>query len=75
MQGKKLSLKEQIEREEKRLKAKGYVLHHTAAARGYISRVGYVVRPYKGRFGEGYVVESPRWDTTCYHWRTYYVKE
>ena len=63
----------QVKRETERLKEQGYIHHHTAAARSYMSMVG--VHPYKGRFGEGYIVEWPRRDTTKYHWRAYYVKE
>ena len=57
----------------------GYHYHHTAAARGYISRrVKFDSRPaepYNGRFGRGYIVRSPRWDTTNYHYVTYYIEE
>lgn len=52
-----------------------YYLHHTASYRGYVSRVnGPIVEPYRGKFGEGYVVRSPRWDTTTYAYITYYIK-
>ena len=45
----------------------GYKLHHIASQRGYISRCGGdKIIPYKGRFGEGYKVQSPRWDSTQY---------
>lgn len=43
------------------LTAAGYTLHHTAAARGYISRRSEgVIREYSGRFGTGYAVHTPR---------------
>ncbi len=52
-----------------------YYRHHTASYRGYVSRVhGPIVEPYRGKFGEGYVVRSPRWDTTTYAYITYYIK-
>ena len=42
-------------------------LHHTASRRGYISRkTEGRVEAYDGRFGKGYVVVTPRWDTTQY---------
>lgn len=49
--------------------------HHTASRRGYISRksAGKVER-YSGRFGTGYKLISPRWDTTQYVYITYYVE-
>lgn len=54
----------------------GYKQHHTASQRGYLSRKGgHEIIPYKGRFGEGYKVLSPRWDTTQYVTVTYYIKE
>lgn len=48
--------------------------HHTASARGYVSRktAGYT-EAYRGRFGIGVVRHSPRWDTTSYHYKTYYT--
>lgn len=53
-----------------------YELHHTATARGYISRkVDEVVKEYSGRFGTGYAVHYPRFDTTNYHYVSYYIKE
>lgn len=48
---------------------------HTASKRGYVSRNGPCnVLPYAGRFGSGYVVLSPRWDTTKYVYVTYFVR-
>ena len=48
--------------------------HHTASARGYVSRksTGYT-EAYRGNFGIGVVRHSPRWDTTSYHYKTYYT--
>lgn len=52
-----------------------YTRHHSASRRGYESRKGNGhAEPYKGRFGEGYIWVSPRWDTTSYANVTYYVK-
>ena len=58
------------------LTAAGYTLHHTAAARGYISRRSEgVIREYSGKFGVGYAVHTPRRDTTNYHYISYYTRE
>lgn len=52
-----------------------YRAHHTSRARRYISRkVEGVVEEYKGRFGIGYKVYAPAWDSTTYCFVTYYVK-
>lgn len=58
------------------LEKHNYVKHHTAACRGYVSRKddSYIMEPYSGRFGDGYKVFTPRYDTTQYCWVTYYVK-
>ena len=51
-------------------------LHHTASRRGYISRkTEGRVEAYDGRFGKGYVVVTPRWDTTQYVNIEYYIAE
>lgn len=52
-----------------------YRKHHTSYARGYLSRKGTENRiiSYSGRFGTGYIVETPAWETTNYHHITYYV--
>jgi len=47
---------------------------HTAAHRGYISRKSKgIVKMYDGRYGKGVMLDEPRFDTTRYHARTYYV--
>lgn len=53
-----------------------YTYHHTATARGYVSRknAAGIVTPYSGRFGEGVTVDRPRKDTTRYIYRDYYLK-
>jgi len=57
------------------IKAAGYKYHHSASRRGYLSRKGGAkIEEYKGRFGEGYAVITPRFDTTQYVTITYYVK-
>lgn len=53
-----------------------YKYHHTGSCRGYVSRkTDGEVKPYSGRFGEGYVVIAPRWDTTQYVSVEYYIKQ
>lgn len=51
-----------------------YKRHHTASRRGYVSRKssGHV-EAYSGRFGRGYIVITPRYDTTRYVNITYYI--
>lgn len=50
-------------------------LHHTGSRRGYESRRGNGhVETYKGRFGEGYVIVVPKYDTTRYVSVEYYIK-
>ena len=58
------------------LRASGELqIHHKAACQGYVSRksAGRVLR-YQGRYGVGYVIDTPRRDTTRYIHRTYYVQ-
>lgn len=44
-----------------------YEYHHTGSRRGYVSRkCDGVVEEYDGRFGKGYIIVMPRWDTTSY---------
>ena len=51
-----------------------YYHHHTGSRRGYVSRKGDgIVEPYSGRFGEGYRIISPRWDTTMFVNVEYYI--
>ena len=49
--------------------------HHTAWSEGYISRYleEGLVRVYSGRFGDGYILSKPSWESTRFHRRTYYV--
>ena len=51
-------------------------LHHIASRRGYISRKSAgEVETYKGRFGEGYIILRPRFDTTNYIYVEYYIAD
>ena len=58
------------------LKSENCKYHHEASIRYYASRrVGGEIRPYKGKFGEGYGVIIPRYDTNNYSYIHYYIKE
>lgn len=48
--------------------------HHDSLARGYIKVNEIKVYPYKGKFGEGYTVETHCNVSTQYHKVTYYIK-
>ena len=54
-----------------------YYLHHTSYVSGYVSRKAdyehLPVTPYKGRFGTGYTVDLPSYQSTRYCRRQYYV--
>lgn len=52
-----------------------YKYHHTAYARGYVSRKsdGYAVS-YSGKFGKGFKVYMPCWGSTRFCLVVYYVK-
>jgi hypothetical protein len=51
-------------------------LHHIASRRGYISRKSAgEVESYKGKFGEGYIILRPRFDTTNYIYVEYYIAD
>lgn len=51
-----------------------YKHHHTSRARRYVSRKSDgVVEPYSGKFGRGYKVYTPAWDSSTYCYVTYYV--
>lgn len=51
------------------------VKSHTSLARGYVSRKskGYVVA-YNGKFGKGYKVYEPNWESTRYCYVSYYLE-
>jgi hypothetical protein len=51
-------------------------LSHSAKKQGYVSRkTDGIVREYHGKFGTGYVIDSPLHDTTRYFSRTYYIAQ
>ena len=52
-----------------------YKYHHSAYAKGYVSRKGIdrEAEPYKGKFGIGFLVRRPLWNTTRYHEVSYYI--
>lgn len=66
--------KQDIRQTELQLFAAGYICHHVASRRGYVSRktAGYL-EPYKGRFGKGVCWVYPRYDTTSYCYVEYWV--
>lgn len=50
-------------------------LHHTALARGYVSRKSNgIVREYKGKYGNGYIIDKPNLNSTQYFYREYYIQ-
>ena len=61
-----------------------FKLHHTAWTRGYISRKDKRTAqelfdagkrtPYNGKYGKGYTVETPAYNSTMYHYITYFVE-
>lgn len=53
----------------------GLHLHHKSAKAGYISRKLECVREeYHGKFGDGYILLRPRYDTQRYVTCEYWVK-
>lgn len=54
-----------------------YYLHHTSYVKGYVSRKAVYdtlpAVPYKGRFGTGYTVDLPSYESTQYCRRQYYI--
>jgi hypothetical protein len=53
---------------------KGLKVSHTSLARGYVSRkTKGNVEEYEGKFGKGFKVHSPNWESTRYHYVTYYI--
>lgn len=50
--------------------------HHTAAAKGYISwKNDERIEEYNGKFGRGFKVCKPRYDTTNYYYIKYWIAE
>ena len=56
-----------------------YTLHHHATTRGYVSRKADIdelpAKPYNGKFGKGYTVKTPRWDSTQYCYIEYWIEK
>lgn len=56
-----------------------YKFHHKARHAGYVSRTCDMdcleAVPYNGRFGRGFYVDFPAYDSTRYCWRKYYIEE
>jgi hypothetical protein len=56
------------------LKAGELRISHHAYKSGYVSRkIAGIVREYHGKFGNGYVIDTPLHSTTRYFNRTYYL--
>ena len=63
---------------------KNYTEHHTAYARGYVSRkdkrtaaekfAAGCREEYHGIYGDGYIVRTPAYNTTNYHFVTYFIE-
>lgn len=71
---KKAEKKEETQVNEYGIDMKKYRYSHMAWAQGYMSRrEGFVVEEYKGRYGKGYKVHTPSWESTQYHHIEYYV--
>ena len=66
--------KNNIKAMEALLFAQGYIRHHVASRRGYVSRktAGYI-EPYRGKYGVGVQWVYPRYDTTRYCYVEYWV--
>ncbi len=63
-----------IEELEKLVKKGILIKLHTSYRRGYVSRKSKgIISPYKGRFGKGFVLDTPCYHSTSYHFRTYFV--
>lgn len=58
---------------------KNYIFHHEATHAGYVSRLlecdEIEAKPYSGRFGEGFTVHLPMYESTRYHRVLYYIKK
>lgn len=58
------------------LKSHGYYLHHTAMAKGYISRtISAHAENYTGRYGNGIALHIPSNKGTQYHYLQYWIKK
>lgn len=56
-----------------------YKFHHKARHAAYVSRIRDTklleAVPYNGRFGRGFYVDFPAYDSSRYCWRKYYIME
>mgnify|MGYP003292593277 CR=1 FL=1 len=53
-----------------------YKFHHSALRRGYVSRKSEgKIEEYSGRFGKGYILITPNWNSTQYVNISYYIKQ
>lgn len=59
------------------LEAAGYKYRHRSSRSGYVSRTpeGVMINRYKGKYGEGYTLDIPRFDKAGVFYREYYIKE
>lgn len=59
------------------LEAAGYNYRHCSSRSGYVSRTpeGVMINRYKGKYGEGYTLDIPRFDKAGVFYREYYIKE
>lgn len=49
---------------------------HTSRCAGYVSRkIEGVIAPYSGKFGKGYKLLSPAYDSTRYCFVTYFLEK
>lgn len=52
-------------------------VHHSALFRGYVSRKMDIADirayPYSGRYGVGYTVDFPNYNSTWYSYRSYFI--
>lgn len=54
---------------------KGHKFHHTATAQGYVSRkIACRIEPYNGKFGKGYAVYTPRYNSAGHCYISYYIE-
>lgn len=49
--------------------------HHTSLKRGYHTVKGVTIKPYNGRYGKGYTIESNNPNSTRYCCISYYIHE
>ena len=59
-----------------KIESEGYVFSHEALHRGYFTRKGNLakVTPYQGRFGGGFKVILPNYNSTNYVRVLYFIK-